>query len=162
MRRLGLFSILIVLALLTASCHRHAGMKHHGGGMSYSTEKGIEQMMSLVDTSVKDPAKAEQVKTKFSNIVEEVRSLYKRNREYHRELYELNADYNATPERFLKILDELNVRRMQSGTKILRIRFDIKEMLTEQEWDALSEGFKSLRGDYRHGRDGSKGHSGGY
>jgi hypothetical protein len=89
-----------------------------------------------------------------------VKQSYRQNREFHRKLYELNANYEATPEEFTKILDELNNSRMRSASKILGLRYRMKELLTAQEWKALSEGMMAARGRYRHGQpatDGAKG-----
>ncbi|MFM7842177.1 MAG: hypothetical protein ACKO9T_09925, partial [Nitrospira sp.] len=76
---------------------------------------------------------------------------YKAGREQHQKLYELNANYNAAPEEFTKILDELNNGRMRTGAKILAIRFKIKEMLTADEWKALTDNLNAARGRYTHG-----------
>jgi hypothetical protein len=60
----------------------------------------------------------------------------------------LNTDYNAKPEQFTKILDELNNSRMESGAKILRLRFKAKEMLTPEEWKSLNDAMIKARREY--------------
>jgi Spy/CpxP family protein refolding chaperone len=65
--------------------------------------------------------------------------------------------YDATPEDFLKILDQLNNRRMKAATNILGLRFKMKDMLTAEEWKALSEGLTQARSRYRHGGESEGG-----
>ena len=51
----------------------------------------------------------------------------------HREVYELNGKYGASPEEFVKILDEMNNDRMCSSARILELRFNLKGCMTAQE-----------------------------
>jgi predicted KAP-like P-loop ATPase len=71
-------------------------------------------------------------------------------RGYHEQLYSLNSDYQAKPEQFTKVLDELNNARMASGTKILGMRFKIRDLLTAQEWKDLTEEMAKSRVRYEH------------
>jgi Spy/CpxP family protein refolding chaperone len=144
--------------MVTAGCGaHHHGMGYPGRGDEYVAEKGAQEMAALIDKTVQDPEKAKQVQAIVRDIITEVKQTSRQNREYHRKLYELNANYEATPEDFTKILDEMNNNRMRSASKILVMRFKMKELLTVQEWKALSDGMKDLRGRYRHGKDASEG-----
>jgi Spy/CpxP family protein refolding chaperone len=143
-----------VTILMTAGCgSHHHGMGYPGRGDEYAAEKGVQEMAALIDKTVQDPEKAKQVQTIVGDIITEVKHTSRQNRDYHRKLYELNANYEATPEDFTKILDEMNNNRMRSASKILVMRFKMKELLTAQEWKALSDGMNDLRGRYRHGKD---------
>lgn len=164
MKREKRFAILaLVIALAVAGC----AMRHHGAGsyghgtMDSSGERGVQEMNALVDRTVQDSEKAKRVQAIVGEIVGEVKRSYQENREFHRKLYELNANYEAKPEEFTKILDELNNNRMRSASKILGMRYRMKELLTAQEWKALSEGMMEARGRYRHGRPAADGPSGG-
>ena len=163
MKREKLFAIVaLVTALTVAGCAtRHHGAGSYGrGDMDSSVESGVKEMNALVDKAVQDPEKAKRVQAIVEEIVGEGKQSYQQNREFHRKLYELNVNYEAKPEEFTKILDELNNGRMRSASKILGMRYRMKELLTAQEWKALSEGMAAARGRYRHGRhaaDGAKG-----
>lgn len=147
------------LMLLSAGCARHHGMGY-GRDDGYAMERGTTEMKALVEKTVQDPEKAKRVQGIMEEIISEVKQLYQQNRELHRRLYELNANYEATPEQFTKILDELNNNRMRVSMRILGKRFQMKEMLSPEEWKALSEGMEKSRGRYRHGRDMESGKSG--
>lgn len=148
--RLMLF--LSVILILGAGCSGHPGMAHHGsGGGDATAERGLSQMRMLIDSTVKDPEKAKHAHDLVAAIVGEVRTLTQQNRTLHERLYELNARYDATPEDFLKILDQLNNNRMKAGTTILGLRFKMKELVTAEEWAALSRGLNDARSRYRHG-----------
>jgi hypothetical protein len=43
-------------------------------------------------------------------------------------LYQLNTKYEATPEDFTKLLDELNTARMRTAAMILGLRFKMKAL----------------------------------
>jgi uncharacterized coiled-coil DUF342 family protein len=148
------------LALLSAGCARHHGMGYSGGGRGDAVERGAVEMKALVESTVQDPEKAKRVQAIVEEIMNEVKQLYQQDREFHRRLYELNANFEATPEQFTKILDDLNNNRMRVSMKILGKRFQMKEMLSSQEWKALSEGMEKARSRYRHGREMEGGKSG--
>jgi uncharacterized coiled-coil DUF342 family protein len=142
-RQIGLLSALIILAL--AGCGGHHGYQGDG---SAAVERGAKQMNELIDQSVKDPNKASRVKALAKEIVDEAKQSHDQRRDAHRKLYELNANYNAPPEEFTKMLDEINNAHMRSATKILGLRFKIKEQLTPEEWRAITEGMKQYGDRY--------------
>lgn len=154
MQKMGKLVAYLALAVLplTAGCGGHAGMAYHGrGGTDAALERGLGEMRDLVDNTVKDTQKAKQAKEIVEAIVTEVRTSSQQNRKFHQRLYDLNADYNAAPEQFLKILDELNNHRMKSASTILGLRFKLKELLTAEEWKALTDGMNQARTRYGHG-----------
>jgi len=104
----------------------------------------------LIDRTVKDQGKAEQVKLVVSERVAELKAIREQERAGHRRLYELNANYEATPEELTKMLDDSYNQRMQSATKILAFRFKMKELMTVEEWKALSDQMLAYSGRYRH------------
>ena len=104
----------------------------------------------MIDRTVKDEGKAEQVKSVVSEIVAELKAIRDQERAGHRRLYELNANYEATPEEFTKVLDDAYNQRVQSATKILALYFKMKELMTVEEWNALSDRMLAYGGRYRH------------
>ncbi len=163
MKMVSQFTLVIVIAFVTAACATpHRMRAQHADDMRFSAEKRVKQVVEVVEQAIQDPEKVERIKARLSDIAEEVRHAYKTTRAYHRGLYELNTNYEATPEDFTRILDELNANRMRTGARILRMRFDIKEMLTAQEWAVLNEGFKALRSRYQHRGRGAHGKADGY
>jgi hypothetical protein len=138
-----------VLALAGCSSPHHHGMAGEGKGDAY-WQKGQQDMDSLIDRTVKDQEKAGQVKTIVGEIVTELKASREQDRAGHRRLYELNAHYSATPEEFTKVLDDANNRRMQSATKILSLRFRMKDLMTAEEWRALSDQMLAYSSRYKH------------
>jgi len=130
--------LVVVVALAGCSSHRHHGMGGEGKGDAY-WQKGQQDMAAFIDRTVKDQEKAGQVKSIVSEIVTELKAGREQERAGHRRLYELNAHYTATPEQFTKALDDTNDRRMQSAAKILSLRFRMKDLMTAEEWKALSD-----------------------
>jgi hypothetical protein len=142
-RRIGILSALLIVTL--AGCGGHHGYQRDG---SAAVERGTKQMNELIDQSVKDPNKASRVKALAKEIVDEAKQAHDQRREAHRRLYDLNGNYNAPPEEFTKILDEINNAHMRSATKILGLRFKTKEQLTPEEWRTLTEGMKQYGDRY--------------
>jgi hypothetical protein len=144
------FGLVAVLTLAGCSSHHNYGMASDEKGDAY-WQKGQQDMASLIDRTVKDQGKAEQVKSVVNDIVAELKAGREQARAGHRRLYELNANYAATPEEFTKVLDETNNQRMQSATKILALRFKMKEFMTVEEWKALSDRMLAYSSRYQHG-----------
>ena len=141
--------LVVVLALAGCSSHRHLGMGGEGKGDAY-WQKGEQDMAAFIDRTVKDQEKAGQVKSIVSEIVTELKAGREQERAGHRRLYELNANYAATPEEFTKALSDTNDRRMQSAAKILSLRFRMKDLMTAEEWKALSDKMLAYSSRYKH------------
>lgn len=150
-----MWSMVGILALGGCSSHRHHGMMESGKSDAY-WQKGQQDMAGLIDRTVKDPAKATEVKALVGEIVTELKTGREQERAYHRQLYTLSASYTATPEEFTKILDEANNQRMKTSSKILGLRFKMKELMTADEWKALSDQMLSYSSKYQHGSTGAK------
>jgi hypothetical protein len=147
--------LVAVLALAGCSSHHHHGMAGEGKGDAY-WQKGQQDMASLIDRTIKDQGKAEQVKSIVNDIVAELKASREQERAGHRRLYELNANYAATPEEFTKVLDDTYNQRMQSATKILAFRFKMKELMTVEEWKALSDQMLAYSSRYNHSESGPR------
>ena len=145
-----IFGLVAVLVFAGCSAHPHHGMTGEGKGDAY-WQKGQQDMATLIDHTVKDQGKAEQVKSAVSQIVAELKAGREQERAAHRRMYELNANYAATPEEFVKVLDDTNNQRMQSAAKILSLRFKMKDLMTAEEWKAMSDQMLAYSGRYQHG-----------
>ena len=53
-------------------------------------------------------------------------------------------------------MDEANNKRMQTSSKILGLRFKMKDQMTAEEWKALSDQMLSYSSKYQHGSAGAK------
>jgi hypothetical protein len=144
----------MVVLSACSSPHPH-GMMGGARGDAY-WQKGQQDMSELIDKTVKDQDRAQRVKSLVNDIVAELKAGREQERAYHRQLYTLNASYTATPEEFTKIIDEGNNQRMRTASKILNLRFKMKEQMTADEWKALSDRMLSYSGKYQHGSGGVK------
>lgn len=161
MKRVRLWMVWALMACLPlAGCGGYHGMGGHGRGMESMGEKAQQEMEALVDQSVQDQEKAARAKAVVAEMIGEIKTSFQRQRQFHQKLYDTNANYEATPEEFTAILDEANNSRMRSATKILGLRFKLKDMLTASEWKALSEGMSRYQARYRHGQDRADAKSG--
>ena len=158
MKRMFSGVLSVVAATLLAGCssyHHHHGMMGGAAGDAY-WQKGRQDMAALIDRTVKDPDKAKQVNEIVGEIVEKLKAGREQERGYHRQLYTLNGSYTATPADFTKILNEAVQQRTATSTKILTLRFRMKNLMTEDEWKALTDQMLSYSGRYQHGGSGAK------
>jgi hypothetical protein len=128
----------------------------NGGKSEAYWQKGQQDMEGLINRTVKDPDKAKQVNVLVGEIIKELKTSREQERAYHRDIYTLNASYTAAPEEFSKILNEADIQRMQSSAKVLSLRFKMKDLMTADEWKALSDRMISCSGRYQHGSAGTK------
>jgi hypothetical protein len=140
--------------LVGAGCsgrHHHGMPSGHGGEYGEgSADRIVPEVKGIIDRNVKNPQTATQVEGLLQEIVAEVQASKQKTRGFHEQLNVLNADYNAAPEQFMSVLDQLNNARMQSSTKILATRFKIKELLTADEWKAMTDDMARVRQRYMH------------
>lgn len=158
MRRMQWVALSFASLLVLGGCsghHHHHGMMEGGKSDAY-WQKGQQDMAGLIDRTVKDPEKAKQVNAIVGEIVAELKAGRERERTAHRQLYALNANYAATPEEFTKVMDEANNQRMGTSSKILGLRFKMKDLMTADEWKALSDKMLSYSSRYQHGSEGPK------
>lgn len=137
-----------VLAVIVTGCSSpHHGRMEPGMGDAY-WDKAKADVASLIKKHVADPEKAKAANEVAEDIAAEIKKSREQSRDYHRRLYELNAKYDAAPEEFTQILDEANHSRMQSAGRILGLRYKLKNLLTAQEWNALSQDLKAYGSRY--------------
>ena len=151
----GVLGLVVVALLAGCSSYHHHGMKGGAAGEAY-WQKGRQDMAALIDRTVKDPDKAKQVNEIVGEIVEQLKAGREQERAAHRQLYTLNGSYSATPADFTKILNEAGQQRMAISAKILTLRFRMKNLMTEDEWKALTDQMLSYSGKYQHGGTGAK------
>ena len=139
--------LLVVLCLVLFSmvgCSRYHQGRPGASGEATSQEV-VSEVKKLVEENVKDPEKARQVQALIQDIVKEVKKSGQETRGFHEQLAVLNANYDAPPEQFTKILDELTNTRMESAARILKTRFKVKEILTREEWKNLNDAMLKAR-----------------
>jgi hypothetical protein len=151
----AVLSLASLLVLGGCSSYHHHGMADGTKGDAY-WQKGQQDMGALIDRTVKDQDKAQQVKALVGEIITELKNGREQERAYHRQLYTLNASYTATPDEFSKILNEAGHQRMGNSARILSLRFKMKALMTADEWQALSDRMISYSGRYQHGSGGAK------
>ena len=151
----GLLGVFAAAVLAGCSSYHHHGTMGAGNSDAY-WQKGQQDMAALIDRTVTDPEKAKLVNGFVTDIIAELKVAREQERAYHRQLYTLNASYTATPEEFSKILNESAQQRMGRSAKILSLRFKMKNLMTADEWKALSDQMLSYSGRYQHGGGGAQ------
>jgi hypothetical protein len=142
--------------VVSVGCSRYYDNPHAGG---YTKEKGsahsgpsveavAPRVKKLIEETVKDPNRAQQVEGILQDLVAEVQKTNEETRGFHEQLNALNANYDAKREQFEKIVTQLNNTRAERAQKIIDMRFKIRDLLTVEEWKDLND--KMLRLRSRH------------
>ncbi len=152
----GFFGALALVTLVGCSSHHHHHGMMGGGNSDAYWQKGQQDMEGLINRTVQDPEKAKQVNMLAREIIKELKESRERERVYHRQLYTLNASYDAEASEFSKIINEANIQRMQSSASVLSLRFKMKNLMTADEWKALSDRMISYSSRYQGGSAGAK------
>lgn len=141
MKSLKLISLLgVFLILVGAGCSRpHRYWK--SGDDDRKTDRLARQAASLIEKTVQDRDRADRVKALVAELIEAGTESYQHNRYYRRQFQVLNAKYDATPEEFGSVLNEIQTNLNKTAAKIVELRFKIKEQLKEEEWKVLSKYF---------------------
>jgi hypothetical protein len=105
----------------------------------------VPEVKKMVEESVTDPNRAQQVESILQDLVKEVRLANQETRGFHEQLNALNANYDAKREQFEQIVRELQDTRAERAAKILDMRFRIRELMTAQEWKNLTDRIFQLR-----------------
>jgi hypothetical protein len=105
----------------------------------------VPEVKRMVEETVTDRSRAEQVESILQDLVKEVRLANQETRGFHEQLNALNANYDAKREQFEQIVKELQDTRAERAAKILDMRFRIRELMTAQEWKNLTDRIFQLR-----------------
>jgi hypothetical protein len=116
-----------------------------GSAQTPSVEAVIPEVSRLVQETVKEPSRAQQVEGLLQDLIKEVRKTNQETRGFHEQLNVLNADYDAPRDKFEQVVKELNQTRADSAARILDMRFKIRSLMTAQEWKDLNDKMIRLR-----------------
>ena len=131
--------LVLTLGLLCSACKHKA----------VTEDQALETISALdraIDDIVEERSRAERAKVSVRLLEGEAREAYQDNRNAGRDLLRLNADYDATPEDFERIFDQLRANRARSAERILRLAIRTREDLTPDEWRALNKHAAKGRG----------------
>lgn len=135
-------AILMVVLLLAGCSHTKSS------GQVTPREKYMNEMKTLVNKEVPDPARADKILALMEQMSREVMDLKKRSISYQQEFMRLNADYGTTPEKLQQVIDESHEFRMESRKKIMDAYFELKSLMDKEEWEAVSKGDVKAMAEY--------------
>ena len=131
--------LVLTLGLLCSACKQ----KQVTEAQALETISALDR---AIDDIVEERSRAERAKVSVRLLEAEAREVYQDSRNVGRDLLRLNADYDATPEDFERIFDQLRANRARSAERILRLAIRTREDLTPDEWRALNKHAAQGRG----------------
>lgn len=133
----------ITAALLSTGCGRYRGRADRINVPTQErVERGTQEAVRIIQKKVDDPRRAERLAQLFERLDKQFQEVLRERHTFHQRLAELNADYDASPEAFHALLDDMHTIFEESGTEIVKTRFAIKEVLTAEEWHELEQHLK--------------------
>lgn len=94
---------------------------------------------ALVYKEVADLARAEKIVALMDKLEVEMKLQSEINKQGQQTILMLNTDYDTTPEQLQKQMDVIQTSRYQNRQRILDTYFQIKALMTRQEWEAISK-----------------------
>ena len=106
-----------------------------GGGSIFSVEKAFKPFLK---DAVKDKARYEQIVDLTKQADEHIKAFHKENEDvWTKELKTLMADYDTSEDQFRDVAKKVDQSRLSVQQKIFDVRFDVAELMTEDEWNAM-------------------------
>jgi hypothetical protein len=93
----------------------------------------------LVYKEVADPARAEKIVALMEKLEVEMKLQSEINNQGQQTILMLNTGYDTTSEQLQKQMDVIQTSRSQNRQRILDTYFQIKALMTRQEWEAISK-----------------------
>jgi len=100
----------------------------------------IEKVSDLIRETVSEPHRSEEILSLVNDMEKELKDFNKQLKKSSKTLAKLNRNHNSRREDLENVLDELNDRRINSQEKLLEIRFEMKERMSREEWQAVFSG----------------------
>lgn len=105
------------------------------GGASFSFEKAFEP---FIKDTIAEKARQEQILDVTKRADGEVKQFRKEVEEvWSKDLEKLLADYDSTEEDFHDFIRRADGSRHAMQQKLLNLRFEVVDLMTEEEWNAM-------------------------
>ena len=134
-------TFVIVLLVVVPACSK---FKKHDTGVNEPMFDWIDGLRSNVREVIKDPGTANDILKLVNKMEHELLEVDDHVRAYYKRLVKLDADYNAPRADFEKAVDDFNAQIRQTRSRIMDLRFAMKDLCSEEEWQSLSDMDKSL------------------
>ncbi len=125
---IGGLSALICVLLMTGCAHKPEA----------PPQQTVDRK-ALVYKEVADPARAEKIVALMDKLEAEMKLQSEINKQGQQTILMLNTGYDTTSEQLQKQMDVIQTSRSQNRQKILDTYFQIKALMTRQEWEAISK-----------------------
>ena len=107
----------------------------HGGG-SFS----FDNLKPYVKEFVADAERVAAIETVIKQANDDLAAFYKRiNKEWSDQLLETNLNYASTREDFTNVFAVVDAQRDELQQRLLDRRFEMKDLTTPEEWQAIHE-----------------------
>jgi len=114
-----------------------------GGGVSGGilTPASVKQLSAQTTEVIVDSARAEAAQQTLSELRKEVKAFQKTFTKSGKQLNKSYKDHADGGDDALDILQELNTNWEQAQQRAIDLRFELRESMTEEEWDVLIAGY---------------------
>ena len=128
------FLAFILLFYLTFGCSRGIKKAEFEPG-----EEWITDMRERIEASIDEPNKKNQMLLMVDQIEDDLIKLNQTIRKHYADLFTIDRNYEALPEDFRKQFAHFNRSRYQIRNQIIETRFQLKELVTPEEWKKLTD-----------------------
>lgn len=110
-----------------------------GGGTNVSilTPAAVKQLSQQVEVIVEDPVRSESAKKILKSLRKEIKGFDKEFSKSNKKLTKLYKDHASDMEGAPAIFGDLDVSWEAAQGRAFDLRFELKDLLTREEWEAL-------------------------
>ena len=123
----------MLIALLTAFLLGGGG----GAAGAILTPAGVKELVNQVEATVADESRGSRAADALTELRRETKSFENDLDRSGKKLTNLFKNHGAEPAAMVEVLDELNVSWAESQRRAVELRFELKDALTEEEWNEV-------------------------
>ena len=112
-----------------------------GGGLAGGHEQMVALMREAASECVAEAQRRNEVDRVLARMQREMDDYEARLSELRRRLLSVDGDYGATAEEYRAIVGDLHAAWMTTERRLVNLRFDLRDLMTPQEWYAMMGGF---------------------
>lgn len=135
LRKRIIFVAILAVFMITGGCTRH---KQETPPDFDPGQAWLQDMRQEVDSTIQDNEKKEQLMSIINQFEEELNGLDKAVKGYYQRLIAVDQDIQSSPDDFRQVFNAFHKQQLWHRNRFLDLRFQMKELVTADEWDKLT------------------------
>lgn len=139
MNRYGLSSTVVICTAIAAVMFLSGCSHGKAAGQLTPHQKYMAEMKAVVSEVIPDPVRAEEILALMARLSTGIMDMKQETLDQMKVAGSLYADYNSNPEQLEDAINMSLAYRTESREKILGDYFELKSLMSKEEWEAVSK-----------------------